>query len=90
MTVDADLQKVLDMIREADRPPHRDIPIKEARASYQALVNLLDPQGEVIHRSEDRIIPGPAGQIPARIYWPRENNKNETLGLLYYSNNILA
>ena len=84
MTVDADLQKVLDMIREADRPPHRDIPIKEARAGYQALVNLLDPQGEIIHRSEDRIIPGPAGHVPARIYWPRENNKYEKLGLFMY------
>ena len=77
MTVDADLQKVLDMIREANRPPHRDIPLEEARAGYQTLVNLLDSEGEVIHRSKDRIIPGPAGHIPARIYWPRENRKYE-------------
>lgn len=84
MTVDADLQKVLDMIKEAGRPPYREVPLAEARAGYQVMVGLLDPQGEDIHRHEDRTIPGPAGDIPVRIYWPRETPDGERLGVFIY------
>ena len=41
MTVDADLQKVLDLINEANRPPYRDVSLEEAPAGYQVLVNLF-------------------------------------------------
>ena len=68
MTVDADLQKVLDLIKEANRPPYRDVTLEEARSGYQILVNLFDTKTEKIHQCEDRIIPGPARNIPIRIY----------------------
>ena len=41
MTVDVDLQKVLDLINEANRPPYREASLEEARAGYQVLVNLF-------------------------------------------------
>ena len=75
MTVDADLQKVLDLINEANRPPYRDVSLEEARAGYQVLVNLFDTKSEKIHECADHIIPGPAGNIPIRIYWPRKMYK---------------
>ena len=75
MTVDADLQKVLDLINEANRPPYREASLEEARAGYQVLVNLFDTKIENIHQCEARIIPGPAGNIPIRIYWPRKMSK---------------
>ena len=84
MAVDGDLQGMLDLIAEAGRPPYRDIPVAEARAGYQAMVTLLDPEEEPIHRTQDRSIPGPAGDIPIRIYWPRALAEGETLGLLVY------
>jgi acetyl esterase len=84
MAVDADLQKVLDMVKEANRPPYKDTTLEEARAGYHAMVNLLDPEGEDIHRSEDRTIPGPAGDIPVRVYWPRELADGESLGVLIF------
>ena len=84
MAVDADLQKILDMIKEAGRPPYAEVPLAEARAGYQVMVGLLDPQGEDIHRHEDRTIPGPAGDIPVRIYWPRETANGERLGVFIY------
>jgi acetyl esterase len=83
MAVDADLQNVLDMIQAADRPPYRDVPLEEARAGYQVMVGLLDPEGEDIHLSEDRVIPGPAGDIPVRVYWPRQTADGE-LGIFIY------
>ncbi len=84
MTVDADLQKVLDLIKEADRPPYKDMTLDEARMGYQVMVNLLDPGDEDIHRSEDRTIPGPAGDIPVRVYWPRDTGQSEAMGLFIY------
>ncbi len=84
MTVDGDLQKVLELIEEAGRPPYREIPVAEARAGYQVMVNLLDPEEEPIHRTQDRTIPGPAGHIPLRIYWPRAQAESESLGVFIY------
>ena len=75
MTVDADLQKVLDLINEANRPPYREASLEEARAGYQVLVNLFDTKSEQIHPCEDRVIPVPAGKIPIRLYWPRKIGK---------------
>ncbi len=84
MAVDSDLQNVLDMIKEANRPPYRDIPVAEARAGYQAMVQLLDPEEEAIHRTEGRTIPGPAGEIPLRVYWPRALAPGESLGVFIF------
>ncbi len=84
MAVDADLQKILDLIKEANKPPYRETPLEEARAGYQVTVNLFDPSGEDIHRSEDRSIPGPAGDIPVRVYWPRDTADGESLGVMIY------
>ena len=84
MTVDADLQKVLDLINEANRPPYRDVSLEEARSGYQVLVNLFDTKTEKIHQCEDRIIPGPAGNIPIRIYWPRKIYKYKKFSLFIY------
>ena len=84
MAVDGDLQQVLDMIEEAGKAPYRDVPLAEAREGYQVMVNLLDPEKEPIHRSQDRTIPGPAGEIPVRIYWPRDLAEGESLGVFIY------
>jgi len=82
--VDADIQKILDLIKQAGRPPYREQTLAEARAGYQVMVNLMDPNEEPIHRTQERTIPGPAGEIPARVYWPREAEAGETLGVFIY------
>ncbi len=84
MTVDSDIQKILDLIEQAGRPPYRDQTLEEARAGYQVMVNLMDPDGEAIHRTQDRTIPGPAGEIPVRVYWPREAAEGESLPVFIY------
>ncbi|MDA1098892.1 MAG: alpha/beta hydrolase [Proteobacteria bacterium] len=84
MTVDDDLQKILEMIAAAGRLPYREVPLAEARAGYQVMVSLLDPEEEPIHRTQDRTIPGPAGEIPVRIYWPRETVLGESLGIFIF------
>ncbi|MBT3333270.1 MAG: alpha/beta hydrolase [Rhodospirillaceae bacterium] len=84
MAVDSDLQKILDLIAEAARPPHRELPLTEIRAAYHGMVALFDPDDVAIHRTEDRTIPGPGDDIPVRIYWPREQATDESLGVFVY------
>ncbi|MDP6690632.1 MAG: alpha/beta hydrolase [Alphaproteobacteria bacterium] len=84
MAVDGDIQKILDLIEQAGRPPYRDQTLEEARAGYQVMVNLMDPDEEPIHRTLDRTIPGPAGEIPVRVYWPRETPAGESLPVFVY------
>ncbi|MDE0942580.1 MAG: alpha/beta hydrolase [Alphaproteobacteria bacterium] len=88
MAVDSDLQEILDLIKQADRPPHRELPLTEVRAAYHGMVGLFDPDDVAIHRTEDRTISGPgpsAGDnIPIRIYWPRAQTANESLGVFVY------
>lgn len=50
------------------RPTHELTP-KEARDGYRALAAMLGPASEVA-AVEDRTIPGPAGDIPIRVYRP--------------------
>lgn len=84
MAVDGDIQKILDLIEQAGRPPYRDQTLEEARAGYQVMVNLMDPDEEPIHRTLDRTIPGPAGEIPVRVCWPRETPAGESLPVFVY------
>ncbi|HCX69383.1 MAG TPA: hypothetical protein DHK64_18155, partial [Rhodobiaceae bacterium] len=37
---------------------------------YRAMASMLDLQGVPIGKTEDRTIPGPAGDIPVRLYTP--------------------
>ena len=50
-------------------PPLNAMPVAEARAAAMALGGMTGPPETVAH-VEDRTIPGPAGQIPVRIYTP--------------------
>jgi acetyl esterase len=54
-----------DAVKMSDMTPD------EARASYLALSALFGP-GEAVGSVEDRVVPGPAGEIPVRVYTPAE------------------
>lgn len=70
MPVDADIQKVLDVLNAmppvdyAKRPP-----LELARAMRSTPVTI-PPIPNPAARVENRTIPGPHGDIPVRIYWP--------------------
>ncbi len=49
------------------------------RATKEAIPPLVDP--EAVARVENRKLPGPAREIPVRIYWPMEN---EPLGAVVF------
>ncbi len=69
MALDPQARSLLDLIAAAGRPApwHQDP--EEARAGYAALAELAGPP-DVSVPFDDRSVPGPAGDIPVRVYRP--------------------
>ena len=72
MTLQADTQAFVEMVEaaRADGPPVAEQTPEFSRDRYQALAHVLGEGPEVPGGITDIEIPGPAGQIPARIYRP--------------------
>lgn len=68
MTLDPEVVALLDLIRAAGRPALDALPPVEAREAYQAGRKVLQPEPAHVASTEDLIIPGAAGPIPARMY----------------------
>lgn len=70
MQLDPQMKALLDQLAAAGgKPFHAGTP-QEARAAIDALIGMVAGPPEKVAKIEDRKIPGPAGQIPVRIYTP--------------------
>ena len=69
MPIDAQAQKLLDMMAEAGGPPLSEMSAQDARQLPAILAELTGP-GPDVATVRDIEIPGPAGAIPARVYEP--------------------
>lgn len=70
VTLDPDAAAVLAAFRAAGRPPYETLTPAEAREMYLAARPVSQPEPPLIASAEALSIPGPAGDIPARIYTP--------------------
>ncbi len=68
MPLDADAQKVVDLIVLANRPPYETLSPTEAREVYLASRRILQPELQTVAEISDLTCPGPAGPIPLRLY----------------------
>jgi acetyl esterase len=68
MPLDPGAQRVLDLIREAGRPPLHTLSPAEARAVSAASRPVLQPEPPEVALAEDLACPGPAGAIRLRRY----------------------
>jgi acetyl esterase len=69
MALDPKAQQFLDVMAAAGLPPLHTLPAPAAREqSKRGRASI--PPGPDVERVEDRTLPGPAGPIPVRIYWP--------------------
>ncbi|WP_438019993.1 alpha/beta hydrolase [Sorangium sp. So ce315] len=66
MPLDPKSKALMDMLAG---PPIFSVPVSEARAAANQLAAAM-PASEPVGRVEERVIPGPLGDIAARIYWP--------------------
>jgi acetyl esterase len=69
MPLDPQAKVLLDQLEMMGAPPIDEQTPEGLRASY-AMMAALDGEPEAMAKVEDRMIPGPAGEIPVRIYTP--------------------
>jgi acetyl esterase len=78
--IDPQMKQLLDLFNAAGPMFLRAETPEQARAKMQALLEADPTPPPEIYRVEDRHIPGPAGEIPVRIYTPEARS----LGVLVY------
>jgi acetyl esterase len=66
--LDPDCQRVLDLIREAGRPSYETLAPPVAREFYRAGRRVLQPEPPEVAEVRNLRAPGPAGDIPVRLY----------------------
>jgi acetyl esterase len=85
MPLDPDAQLVIDMIRAAGRPPFETLTPNEARQAYSNSRKILQPPPEDVADVRNVAAPGPAGDIPLRLYRGLNTSPTEKLpALIYY------
>lgn len=84
MALDPQAKGLLEAMAAAPGPGIFDLPVPEARAMYLGIASTLDAQGLPIGKVEDRKIPGPAGDIPVRVYTPVAAGSGALPVLVYF------
>lgn len=79
-----DMKAFIDMMAQVNGPKLADMTLEEARASYQALHNLADRPARALPVVRDLACPGPAGDIPLRLYDARESRDGPTPVIVFY------
>ncbi|MCX9148709.1 alpha/beta hydrolase [Erythrobacter sp. WG] len=79
-----DMKAFLDMMAQVNGPKLADLTLQEARGSYQALHNLADRPARALPVIRDLACPGPAGEIPLRLYDARENREGPSPVIVFY------
>lgn len=70
MPLDPLVQAFLDQLNAQPAPAMWELTAAQAREMFAALMNLAGPKDVPIGKTENIVIPGPGGDIPARIYTP--------------------
>jgi acetyl esterase len=70
MDVHPQIRQALDALAKAGLPAIETLSPAEAREQINAMARARGGEPAPIARTEDRAVPGPAGPIPVRVYWP--------------------
>jgi acetyl esterase len=82
--LDPQVQAIRDRLEREGRPNLAMLPIEEARAAEAAMARAASAYAEPVGKVADLRIPGPAGERPARIYWPKDGTHPGGWPLLVY------
>jgi acetyl esterase len=83
MSLDPESQRLIDLMAAANRPAWNTLSPEAARELYLSLRSAAQgprPEGASV---VDRVIPGPAGKVPVRIYRPASAIDSTLPGLVY-------
>lgn len=70
MPVHPQIAKALEALAKANLPAIEDLSAEAARSQMDQMSKARGGEPTPLPKIEDRTIPGPAGNIPIRIYWP--------------------
>ena len=79
-----DVQMILQMLEASDQPMMSDVEPVEAREMYNAMKDMLEADAVELARIEDLSCPGPAGDIPLRLYDSQTKRSAETPVIMFY------
>src|SRR6476660_9174617 len=82
--LDPDVERLLDLMRQAARPPFEALSPDEARTAYEASWDVLQPTAEEVGRVSQRTIDGPGGPLRLRIYRGAGTNDADVLPCLVF------
>jgi acetyl esterase len=71
MPLDPQAQAFLDQMVSLGTPQLHTLSPEDARKAFDKLAQLSGLKSEAVAKVEDRLIPGPGGQIPVRFYTPQ-------------------
>jgi acetyl esterase len=84
MTLDPEVQQLLDLIKAVGRPALDSLPPPEAREAYKAGRTVLQPEPADVASVRDLTVPGPGGPIPVRLYRAIGTDGGQKLPCLVY------
>jgi acetyl esterase len=84
MVIDPQLQRVLDILKQAGRPSYDVLTPIEARALYRQSCAVFQPPPPEVAECRDMSVPGPRGAIPIRLYRGRNTASDRPLPALIY------
>jgi acetyl esterase len=79
-----DMKAFLDMMAQVNGPKLVDMTLEEARQSYVAMHGLADRPARSLPVIRDLVCPGPAGEIPLRLYDARETRDEASPLIVFY------
>jgi acetyl esterase len=79
-----DMKAFLDMMAQVNGPKMVDMTLEEARDSYVKLHGIADRPARSLPVIRDLTCPGPAGDIPLRLYDARETREGQTPIITFY------
>jgi acetyl esterase len=68
--LDPEIEAIVAAMQALPGPPPEDVPIEQARAGHEAETVELSGPGQTVAEIRDHVVPGPAGDIPVRVYSP--------------------
>ena len=83
MPLDPQIETILALIKQSGLPEVWQITPDQGREQYLTRVRRLEVK-QSIYRTQDRRIAGPGGDIPIRVYWPREAKAGELFPVLLW------
>lgn len=82
--LDAQTKALLDEGKASGGPPLCDLPVAEGRQALEAMTLAMDIPRTEVAKQVERVIPGPDGDVPIRLYWPAKPQDGASLPILVF------